>query len=39
MSQILHNYIDEINQGEAEEIAAINQDLPYSKREINISNL
>lgn len=39
MSQILHNYIDEINEAEAEEIAAINQDLPYSKREINISNL
>jgi hypothetical protein len=27
-------YIDEINQMEQEEIDAINQDLPFSKREI-----
>ncbi|TVQ45324.1 MAG: N-acetyltransferase [Gloeocapsa sp. DLM2.Bin57] len=39
MSQILHNYIDQINQLENEEIEAINQDLPYSKREINLPNL
>lgn len=39
MNQILHHYIDEINQAEAEEIEAINQDLPYSKREINLSTL
>ncbi|ELR99910.1 GNAT family N-acetyltransferase [Gloeocapsa sp. PCC 73106] len=39
MSQILHHYIDEINQAEAEEIEAINQDLPYSKREIDLSTL
>jgi uncharacterized protein len=37
MSQILHHYIDEINQAEWEEIEAINHDLPFSKREINIS--
>jgi uncharacterized protein len=37
MNQILHHYIDEINQGEWEEIEAINNDLPFSKREINIS--
>ncbi len=36
MSQILHHYIDEINGMEKEEIEAINQDLPFSKREINL---
>ncbi len=39
MSQILDNYIEQINQLENEEIEAINQDLPYSKREINLSTL
>jgi uncharacterized protein len=34
MSQILHNYIGEINRMEQEEIEAINGDLPFSKREI-----
>jgi uncharacterized protein len=37
MSQILHHYIDEINRAEQEEIEAINNDLPFSKREIKIS--
>jgi predicted N-acyltransferase len=37
MSQILHHYIDEINRSEWEEIEAINNDLPFSKREIKIS--
>jgi hypothetical protein len=32
----LRNYIGEINEMEQEEIDAINQDLPFSKREINI---
>ena len=36
MSQILLHYIDEINQMEQEEIDAINQDLPFSKQEINL---
>ncbi len=36
MSQILLHYIDEINQMEQEEIDAINQDLPFNKREINL---
>jgi len=31
-SQILHSYMDEINEMEQQEIDAINQDLPYSKR-------
>jgi predicted N-acyltransferase len=35
MEQILRNYIEEINQMELEEIEAINNDLPFSKREIN----
>jgi predicted N-acyltransferase len=35
MSQILKHYIPEINRMEQEEIDAINQDLPFSKREIN----
>lgn len=35
MTQILRHYIGEINQMEEEEIEAINQDLPFSKREIN----
>lgn len=34
MVHILRNYIDEINEMEQEEIKAINQDLPFSKREI-----
>ncbi len=37
LTQILRNYIGEINEMEQEEIDAINQDLPFSKREINIS--
>ncbi|MGA1623974.1 MAG: GNAT family N-acetyltransferase [Synechocystis sp.] len=36
MQQILTLYIDEINQMEQEEIDAINQDLPFSKREITL---
>jgi predicted N-acyltransferase len=39
MTQILDHYIDEINAAEAEEIEAINQDLPFSKREINLAEL
>ncbi|GBF80570.1 GNAT family N-acetyltransferase [Aphanothece sacrum] len=35
MSQILKHYMPEINRMEQEEIDAINQDLPFSKREIN----
>ena len=31
-SQILHSYMDEINDMEQREIDAINQDLPYSKQ-------
>jgi predicted N-acyltransferase len=37
MSQILRNYIEEINQMEQEQIDAINQDLPFTKREIEFS--
>lgn len=36
MSIIFSSYIDEINQAEQEEIEAINNDLPFNKREINI---
>jgi len=36
MSKILLHYIDEINQMEQDEIDAINQDLPFSKQEINL---
>lgn len=36
MTQILQYYIDEINQIEQAEIEAINQDLPFSKREIEL---
>jgi uncharacterized protein len=35
MNILLHQYIDEINQMELEEIESINQDLPFSKREID----
>ncbi len=35
MSKILRSYIDEINEMEQQEIDAINQDLPFSKKEIN----
>lgn len=35
MNQLLHHYIDEINAIEQQEIDAMNQDLPFSKREIN----
>ncbi|MGK7878237.1 MAG: GNAT family N-acetyltransferase [Xenococcaceae cyanobacterium] len=35
MSKILRSYISEINEMEQQEIDAINQDLPFSKREIN----
>ncbi|MEC4895978.1 MAG: GNAT family N-acetyltransferase [Oscillatoria sp. PMC 1051.18] len=37
MRKILGAYIDEINEMEQEEIEAINQDLPFSKREINLN--
>ncbi|MDJ0571343.1 MAG: GNAT family N-acetyltransferase [Pleurocapsa sp. MO_192.B19] len=37
MSQILRHYIGEVNQMEEEEIAAINNNLPFNKREINFS--
>ncbi|NEO08514.1 MULTISPECIES: GNAT family N-acetyltransferase [unclassified Moorena] len=33
--RIFQNYIDEVNLMELEEIEAINQDLPFTKREIN----
>jgi len=36
MEQILHHYIVEINQLEAAEIEAINADLPFSKREVEL---
>ena len=36
MSQILLHYIDEINQMEQDEIDAINQDLPFSKKEVDL---
>ena len=36
MNRILNNYIDEINEMEQMEVEAINQDLPFSKREINL---
>jgi uncharacterized protein len=35
LSQILRNYIGEINQMELEEIEAINNNLPFNKREID----
>ncbi|MGI0479412.1 GNAT family N-acetyltransferase [Geminocystis sp. CENA526] len=37
MSSILRHYIDEINQGSIEEIKAINDDLPFTKKEINLN--
>jgi len=36
MSKILHAYIQEINEMEQQEIDAINQELPFSKREIEL---
>lgn len=36
MSQILRAYIDEINEMESAEIEAINQDLPFTKKEISL---
>jgi predicted N-acyltransferase len=36
MMQILHYYIDEINQMEQAEIEAINQDLPFNRRDIEL---
>ena len=36
MSQILCSYVDRINEMEQEEIEAINNDLPFSKQEINL---
>jgi predicted N-acyltransferase len=39
MAQILQHYIPEINNMEQEEIDAINQDLPFSKREIDFQDL
>ena len=35
MRKILHNYIGEVNRMEQEEITAINENLPFNKREIN----
>lgn len=37
MSQILRHYIGEVNEMEQQEIDAINQDLPFSKREIQFN--
>ncbi|MGY6529892.1 MAG: GNAT family N-acetyltransferase [Cyanobacterium sp.] len=37
MSSILSHYIDEINFAQQQEIDAINNDLPFSKKEINFS--
>lgn len=39
MTQILQHYIPEINNMEQEEIDAINDDLPFSKKEIQIKDL
>jgi len=39
MSSILRNYITEINEMEQVEIEAINQDLPFSKREIDLNGI
>ena len=39
MNKILHNYIEQINQGERAEIEAINQDLPFNKNEITLQAL
>jgi len=36
MSKILNHYIDEINFAEQQEIEAINNDLPFTKKEINL---
>jgi predicted N-acyltransferase len=36
LGQIFEHYIDEINQMEQEEIEAINNDLPFTKREIEL---
>ena len=36
MSQILLHYIEEINNMEQDEIDAINQDLPFSKKEVDL---
>ncbi len=37
MSQILRHYIGDVNEMEQQEIDAINQDLPFSKREIKFN--
>jgi hypothetical protein len=37
MNQILRDYIDEINQMEQEEIEAINNELPFTKKEIKFN--
>ena len=37
MGKILRSYIGEINEMEQQEIEAINQDLPFSKKEINLT--
>ncbi|MBF2056952.1 MAG: N-acetyltransferase [Cyanobacterium sp. T60_A2020_053] len=39
MTKILHHYIDEINIAEQEQIEAINNDLPFNKREVLLDNL
>lgn len=36
MNSILNHYIDEINRGTEEEIRAINDELPFSKKEISL---
>lgn len=36
MNQIFSHYIDEVNQMEQEEIEAMNEDLPFTKREVEI---
>ncbi|NET57009.1 MAG: N-acetyltransferase [Symploca sp. SIO2E6] len=36
LTQIFRRYISEVNEMEQEEIEAINQDLPFTKRQINI---
>lgn len=37
MQQILQIYIDEINAMEQAEIDAINQDLPFSRKEVSLA--
>lgn len=37
LQQILHHYIQEVNEMEQQEIEAINQELPFTKREITLN--